>query len=312
MQDGGMRGFVTDPDATAGLRLADDLPEPDPAPGEFLLDVRAYSVNPGELLLIERRPRDWRPGQDLAGVVLRAAADGSGPPAGARVAVRLDWEGWAERAAVPVHLAARLDDRVSFEQAVTLPIAGLTALRALRRGGAVLGRRVLVTGATGGVGQFAVQLAALAGARVTAQVRDPEQTEATLRLGATDVVTDLDDPTLGPFHLVLDGVGGPVLVAALHRTAPDGVVVTYGGGKGAATLTISDFARQAHNAAVIGFISEHPVETKGEDVAVLADLVARDLLHPVIGRVDDWSRTPQALLALAAREFGGKAVLLRT
>ncbi|MFE0464893.1 alcohol dehydrogenase, partial [Kitasatospora sp. NPDC058965] len=73
-----MRGYLTDPTARAGLRLAEDLAEPRPGPDEFLLEVRAYAVNPGETKLIAERPDGFRPGQDVAGTVLRAAADGSG------------------------------------------------------------------------------------------------------------------------------------------------------------------------------------------------------------------------------------------
>jgi NADPH:quinone reductase len=186
-----MRGYVTDPSALGGLRLAGDLPEPEPGPDELLVDVRAFSLNRGETVLVEQRPDGWRPGQDVAGVVVRAAADGSGPPEGARVVAVVDWEGWAERVAVPVRWAARLPDHVPFEPAASLPIAGLTALRALRQGGAVLGRDVLVTGATGGVGQVAIQLARAAGARVTAQVSAPERAAEAREAGADAVVVSL-------------------------------------------------------------------------------------------------------------------------
>jgi len=130
-----MLGFVTDPTGTSGLRLTDDLPEPAPAAGEVVVEVRAYAINHDEVNLIARRPDGWRPGQDVAGVVVRTAADGTGPAAGSRVVCYLDWEGWAERVAVPVRRLAMLDDGVSFEQAASLPIAGVTALRALRSAG---------------------------------------------------------------------------------------------------------------------------------------------------------------------------------
>jgi NADPH:quinone reductase-like Zn-dependent oxidoreductase len=93
-------------------------------------------------------------------------------------------------------------DRVSFNEAATLPVAGITALRALRVGGAVLGRPVLVTGATGGVGQFALQLAAAAGATVTALVSHPGRKELARQFGAHEAVTSLADESLGPFYLV--------------------------------------------------------------------------------------------------------------
>jgi len=185
-----MRGVITDSAAPGGLRLADDLPEPEPAAHELVLAVRAFSINAGEVSLIEQRPDGWRPGQDTAGVVVAAAADGSGAPVGTRVVAYPEWEGWAERIAVPTAWVAALPDPVSLEEAATLPVAGLTALRAVQVGGALLGRNVLVTGAAGGVGQLAVQLAAASGARVTALVSGPERVgdargQKTLVPGAT-------------------------------------------------------------------------------------------------------------------------------
>jgi NADPH:quinone reductase-like Zn-dependent oxidoreductase len=306
-----VRGFVTDPAAPAGLRLADDLPEPEPAPAEFLLDVRAFAVNRGELMLIERRSDGWRPGQDVAGVVLEAAADGSGPPQGARVAAVVDWHGWAERVAVPSAWAAVLDDRVSFEQAASLPIAGLTALRALRQGGAVLGRDVLVTGATGGVGHLAVQLAVASGARVTAHVSGPAREAEARQLGANEVVWSLEDESLGPFQLVLSGLGGPLLKQALHRMAPEATAVVYGGLGGATEIGLGDFLASAPNGRLIGLRHALPPETKGEDIGILAGLVADGRLVPRLGLVRDWEQTPAVVDALARREVRGKAVLVR-
>ena len=304
-----MRGYITDPAGEAGLRLADDLPERSPAPNEAVVQVRAYAANHDELNLIARRPDGWRPGQDVAGVVVQAAADGSGPAVGTRVACYLEWEGWAERVPVPTHCVAVLDDRVTFEQAATLPIAGLTALRALRVGGAVLGRKVLVTGATGGVGQFAVQLAVAAGAEVTAQVSSMERADEARALGAVQVVTALDDERLGPFHLVMDGIGGPLTAQAVRRIAPGGHLAWYGNLGGPAELRLGDFYAQGWNAHIVGFISPVPEETKGEDLTILTNLVATGRLVPSIGLTLDWHQTPEALTALAARELRGKAVL---
>jgi NADPH2:quinone reductase len=306
-----MRGFVTDPSAPGGLRLADDLPEPEPAANELLVDVRAFSVNRGELFLLQQRAEGWRPGQDVAGVVVRGAADGSGPPAGARVVGNVDWEGWAERVAVPSHWAAPLPEAVSFEQAAPLPIAGLTALRALRVDGAVLGRDVLVTGATGGVGQFAVQLAVAAGAHVTAHVSGPEREEEARTLGAHEVLWSLEDESLGPFHLVLDGVGGAVLRDAVHRMAPGGTAATYGTLGGPAELGLRDFA-QARHGKVVGFFFAEPEATRGEDLATLARLVADGRLDPRLGLVRDWTEAVEVLAALRNREVRGKAVLIRS
>ena len=92
-----------------------EVPEPRPAPNEALVDVRALSLNRGELRLMQTRPEGWRPGQDISAVVLEQAADGSGPAAGTRVVALTDNAGWAQRAAVPAHrMAALPEERTLF------------------------------------------------------------------------------------------------------------------------------------------------------------------------------------------------------
>ena len=164
-----MLALVNTPSGAGPVEVR-EVPEPTPAANEALVEVRAFSLNRGELRLFQVRPEDWRPGQDIAGIVLKQAADGTGPAVGARVVALCDWEGWAERAAVPSHRIAPIADNVSFAAAASLPVAGLTALRALRHGAPLLGKRVLIAGAAGGVGNLAVQLAARSGVRVTAIV----------------------------------------------------------------------------------------------------------------------------------------------
>jgi NADPH:quinone reductase len=305
-----MRGYITDPNAPGGLRLADDLPEPEPAPNELLLEVRSFSVNRGELFLLQQRPDGWRPGQDVAGVVARAARDGSGPAEGDRVVGIVDGAGWSERVSVPTNWAAHLPKPVSFAHGASLPIAGLTALRALRVDGPVLGRRVLVTGATGGVGQFAVQLAAVAGAHVTALIHAPEREAMVRALGADEVITSLDDAALDPFDLVLEGVGGSVLQSAVHRLAPGGTVAAYGAVAGPTQLSFVDF-RSAPLGKLVGLFHAYPQETKGADIGTLADLVGEGRLTPLLGLVRDWEEIREVLEALRNGEVPGKAVLRR-
>jgi NADPH2:quinone reductase len=306
-----MRGFITDPQAPGGLRLADDLSEPVPAAGEVLVEVRAYSINRGELFLLQMRPDGWRPGQDLAGVVLREASDGSGPAAGTRVVGLVDWECWAERVAVPSSLAVPLPDTVSFQEAASLPIAGITALRAVRLGGSLLGHEVLVTGATGGVGQFAVQLAIAGGAHVTALVTGPEREVDARDLGAHKVITSLDEAGLGPFQLVLDGVGGRVLTDSVHHLTPGGTAVTYGTLGGPAPLALMDFPRGA-SCQIVPLYHAYPLVTRGDDLAVLVGLVTDGRLRPLVGMMGDWTETREALEALRERRVRGKAVLIRS
>lgn len=303
-----MHGVITDPSAPGGLRFADDLPEPEPAVGEVVIEVRAFAVNRGELKLLELRPEHWRPGQDLAGVVVRAADDGSGPPEGTRVVAIAEGGGWAERIALPANVVVPLTDEVAFDQAAALPIAGLTALRALRIDGSVLGRKVLVTGATGGVGQFAIQLAVAGGAEVTAQVSHPDRTDLATSLGADHVLTALRHNSVGPFDLVLDALGGEVLEDAVHHLTPGGTVATYGNLAGEASLSFLDF-RAAPMACIVGFFHAHPQDSRGDDLATLVRLTADGRLTPQLGSVRDWHQTRETLDALRAREVRGKAVL---
>src|SRR5579859_1640122 len=221
-----MRALVATGNAQIPLEMR-EVYEPSAAAGESVVEVRAVSINRGELRLLASRPSGWRPGQDIAGVVVRAAADGSGPPLGSRVVGLVDQAGWAERVGVPAARCAVLPDSVSFAHAATLPVAGLTALRALRLGGTLLGRTVLVTGATGGVGHLAVQLAAHAGARVTGTSRRPEGGKSLLNAGDVEMSTSIETLT-GPYDLILESVGGASLTAALRLVGRDGTVAVFG------------------------------------------------------------------------------------
>jgi NADPH:quinone reductase-like Zn-dependent oxidoreductase len=216
---------------------------------------------------------------------------------------------WAELAAVSTDTLAELPDGVSFETAATLPVAGMTALRALEVGGFVLGKRVLVTGASGGVGRFAIQLAKLAGAHVTASAR---RTGGLAELGADEVVEAVEAE--GPdFDVILDAVGGGTLAAAIGRVAPDGTIISF------AATTDEPVAYPARNlfgrasgSRLYGLLLFHELakhQSGTSDLRRLAELVAAGKLDPQIDLIAPWSEAGRAIEALLDRRVNGKAVL---
>jgi NADPH:quinone reductase len=288
-----------------------EVPEPLPRPDEALIEVQAVAVNRGELRLLRARPRGWQPGQDVAGVVVERASDGSGPPVGIRVVAWPEQAGWAEMVAVPTSHLAHLADHVTFSEAATLPIAGMTALRALRLGGDLAGKRVLVTGAAGGVGRFAVELAAGAGAMVTGVAADEARAIGLEEIGAQRIVFEIEDLE-EPFDLILDAAGGPSLEAAVRLIAPGGDIVVYGNSSDTpAQVSFSDFRGHALARITAFFVYESGASpTFGEDLQTLADMVADGRLHPQIGLEVPWTEANSAFEALANRRVNGKAVLL--
>jgi NADPH:quinone reductase len=223
------------------------------------------------------------------------------------VAALVDWEGWAELAPVPVHRLAAIPDGVDTADAAALPMAGTTALGVLRHGGGrLLGMRVLVTGASGGVGHLAAQLAAIGGARVTAIA--PRRADALASLDGVTVAAAVTD-TEGPFDLVAESVGGDALRAAIERTARDGVVVAYGNSSREPTPV--DFVAFGHDEATLRtyFSARHEHEV-GARLRVLLHLMAAGRLRVDVGRRESWDRLDDVLDALDARQFAGKSVLL--
>jgi NADPH2:quinone reductase len=302
-----MLSLVSTPDKPEPLEMR-EVDEPEVAADQVLIEVRAFSINRGELSLLAARP-GWRPGQDVAGVAVAAAADGSGPREGARVVAAVDGGGWAQRVAASVTRLAELPESVGFPQAATLPVAGLTALRALREARTQVGHRVLITGAAGGVGQFAVQLGAAAGAEVTAAVGSLDHGAELTALGAVRLVSY--DELGGPFDAALDSVGGPVLEASIRAMAPGGVVVLFGRASDQpAQVSLPGFAGK-HGVSIRSFyIYQTGVDTFGEDLAFLARLVGDGRLRPLIGAERSWGEAAAVVRALRERRLHGKAVLL--
>ncbi|MEV0195044.1 zinc-binding dehydrogenase [Nonomuraea sp. NPDC050691] len=297
-----MRALTFNPDLSFAV-----VPDPVPTPSQALVQVAAFSLNFGEIAF---RSADIRPGYvpgwDAAGVVVQAAADGSGPAVGARV-VTFGWSGaWAELRAVDTAELAVVPEGVDLGQASALPVAGVTALQAVRRLGPVAGRRVLVTGASGGVGRFAVQLAARAGAHVVASAGSPARAQGLRELGAAEVVIGPENLE-GRVYGVLDNVGGRQLAQAFYRLEDDGVAMAIG--RAARESTSIDF-ELAGTRSARGRIENFNVTTPfGDDLARLVELLATGELVAQVGWRGPWNTAMEAANALLARRVAGKAVL---
>jgi NADPH2:quinone reductase len=304
-----MRALVATGASAAPLEIR-SVDEPMAEPSQSIVEVRAISINRGELRLLATRPAGWQPGQDIAGVVAQKASDGSGPPVGTRVVALVDQAGWAERVAVASSRIGVLADGVSFAQAATLPVAGLTALRALRLGGMLVGRNVLVTGATGGVGHFAVQLAAQAGAHVVGVARDPGRGKALLAAGDVRLAADLS-ALQQRFDVILESVGGESLTAALRMVARDGIVVMFGNSSGQEARVAFGSIMSAPHARLYAFFVYESGEppTFGADLSLLVAEIAAGRLQPQVGLEASWRDPLAALEAVRQRSLEGKAVL---
>jgi NADPH:quinone reductase-like Zn-dependent oxidoreductase len=298
-----MRALIHDPDAPRGLRLG-EARDPAPRPSEAVVQVSASSLNFADVAFLSRRFDPGAvPGFDAAGTVVVAAE--TGPPVGSRVATFGYSGGWAERRAVDVDELAVLPDAVDFGAAAALPAAGVTALRAVRRLGPVVGRRVLITGASGGVGRFAVQLAAHAGAVVVASVGARDRAEGLPALGAAEVVVGLSD--VAPVDAALDHVGGQMLADAHALLRHGGLVLSVGMASLEPTTIDFEAARmRAAGTRVEAFVVGGSF---GEDLRYLVSLVAAGRLDPQIGWRGPWERAGEAADALMSRRVRGKAVL---
>ncbi|MEO3750338.1 zinc-binding dehydrogenase [Streptomyces sp. B6B3] len=307
-----MRALLVDRSVPGGLRLG-EAPDPEPAPHQAVVRIAATSLNYGEIrYFVPSAPEGAVLGLDAAGVVVRAAADGTGPAVGTPVVALADGGAWAELCAVDTERLAVVPAGADPGAVSTVPAAGTTALRALHRLGPILGRRVLVTGATGGVGRYAVQLARIGGAHVIATTGDPEAYGRTLTgLGAHEVLEGPHQAGDTTVDGVLDLVGG--------RQRVDGYAALRSGGTLVAVGHATDGGETFPSGAFLGLDGRHERSLVtfnlaaeaglGRDMAWLADRVAARELEPGVSWHGGWDKVAEATDALMGRRLHGKAVL---
>jgi NADPH2:quinone reductase len=308
-----IRAIVVDPEVPGRLAIK-EVEAPQAGPSEVLVQVEAISLNRGEVMGAMHAEAGWRPGWDLAGTVIKQAANGIGPKAGSRVLGSVPSGSWAEQVAVPTNRLAELPPTVTFAQGATIPTAGLTAFRTLQKGGLLLNKHVLITGSTGGVGQFALQLARLGGAYVVGTVRNAYYEKMVREAGATEVIVgdDLSSAkAYGPYHLIVDLVGGKTLESAVPQLAPGGICVIAGGSaSSSATIDFGALIRTGRvTLYVLNMYAEFDSRPRSEDLAWLAQLVAEQQLQTFIEVEASWHEIGEVAQRLLQRQFTGKAVL---
>ncbi|MDJ0395832.1 zinc-binding dehydrogenase [Rhodococcus sp. G-MC3] len=274
-------------------------PAPERSKDDVLVRVDHISLNGGEPNV------DWDAtvptGWDASGVVVDSDSPESGPTIGARVVTWGVSGAWSQQRVVPLNNLSKIPDGVDSAVAAALPVAGLTALRAIRQLGLAEGQRIAVTGASGGVGHLAIQLARNCNLRVTPVVRSEASRrwliekemfpEHDIRL-----VSELDPADL--FDGVLDVVGGPALGRLLKTVEPGATVLLVGG------------SSRKHLSVDTGWLSDRRISlvsfnnyaTASTDLALLLDLAAQGKLRVLTTDGGDWSAlTQKPLLDLITR-----------
>ena len=296
-----MRAIVTE-DGTPSIG---ERPEPARREGMVRIAVKAMGLNRGNLRQVANRLVDIA-GWDVAGI----------DEQGRRVVALVPEGGFAEVVSAQIDNVAPIPDRVSFETAAALPVAALTALRCIRDQAQLLpGQRLLITGAAGGVGTFAIQMAAEIGARVVGVVGDEQKAAFAAQLGAHETVVvgggSLLD-TLGErrFEAILESAGGRWLAGAMTLLAPGGVIALFGNSSGEPTTfeprDLFGSFRRIHGFFVFSTPSPRTVR---DDLTAILDRVAAGKLRVPVDHTYPFDDAARAFAQLKARDVRGKIVL---
>ena len=306
------------------LEIADVEP-PVPGRGDVLVRVRAASVHPGDYFVMTgepyivrlafglRRPRHAIRGMDLAGVVAAVGEDVEGFEPGDHVFGWCTTGSLAEYACVPAENLALVPENLSLAEAAAVPTSGMTALQAMRDVARVApGQQVLIVGASGGVGSFAVQIAASLGAKVTA-VCSAGNGELVASLGADHVIdyaaSDFTEQG-SQYDVILDNVESRPLSVVRRALTPAGTLIPNSG-KGGRLLGPIGRVIRAHVLSLFTRQRLRPFTSVGtrEDLLALAALASSGQLTPVIDRVYPLDAAADALRHVATGHTRGKVVV---
>ncbi len=305
-----------------------DIPVPSIGADEILVQVRAASVNPldwhfmrGDPYLMRlmfglSRPKTPGLGSDFAGVVSAVGAGVSTVKAGDSVFGCVSWSNgglgsFAEYVRVPADAVCRKPSTLSYEEAAAIPVAGFTALQAFKMADLSAGQRVLINGAAGGVGTFAVQIARSMGADVTG-VCSTGNVSLVSSLGASSVIdyTSADFVRSGPYDVLLDNAGSRSLSATRRALGRDGILLSATGTGG---HWIGGLARVAKVALMNPFVSQRLVVVRAEpsaaDLATLAELASSGSVTPFIDRTYSLDSVAKAVDYIEQGHARGKVVI---
>jgi NADPH:quinone reductase-like Zn-dependent oxidoreductase len=323
-----MRAIVQDAYGTADVLHMQDIERPIMGDDEVLIRVRAAGVDPGVWHLMSGRPYLVRAmgfgltkpkvrvrGRDVAGVVEAVGAKVTRFQPGDEVYGTCETGSFAEFATAPEKQLARKPANLSFEQAAAVPISGATALQGVRDAGRVQpGQRVMVIGAAGGVGAFAVQIATSMGASVTA-VCSTGKADLVRSIGALDVIdytqheVDVNGAT---YDVIIDTAGNRPLSVLRRALTPQGALVLVGGEHGGGAM-LGGFERQLSAPLVSLFSSQRLVglvaKERAEDFEALTALIESGSITPVIDRAFSLSDAADAIRYVSEGHAAGKVVL---
>jgi NADPH2:quinone reductase len=305
-----------------------DVPDPEPGPGEVLIETRAVGCNFPDILMIQGKyqvkpPHPFSPGHEIAGVVRAVGSGVTHVRPGQRVIANLEWGGYAERAVAAAERVHPIPDGMPFDQAAAFFVVYQTGYSALvRRASLQPGEWLLVHGAAGGVGLAAVQLGKALGARVIATAGTPDKLEVARQSGADilidyrteDWVERVKSVTGGEgADVIYDPVGGDVFDGSTKCLAFEGRLLTIGfaGGR---IPTVAVNRLLLKNISVVGvhwgYYQRRGSPLVQEWTDALLKLYGEGWIRPVIYRAYPLPEAAAALRALASRESYGKVVLV--